>query len=98
MLSGLGNSSQACPARGSGLNGAAWGCGRPGPTLVQVSDAVLEEATEVVLLGGVLAAEAARPDKGLPQEYGEGRGQRHRLLLIARCGDQTGHSESWLDG
>lgn len=56
------------------------------PTMIQVSDAVIEKRAELLLLGGLMETEVAMPEVRLPQVHGEGLGQDDKGLRVLLTG------------
>lgn len=50
--------------------------------MIQVSDAVAQEGAELLLVSGLVEAEVAMSEEGLPQVHWEGLGQHHKGLSV----------------
>ena len=59
---------------------------REEPTMIQVSDAVIEKRAELLLLGGLMETEVAMPEVRLPKVHGEGLGQDDKGLRVLLTG------------
>lgn len=55
-------------------------------TMIQVSDAVIEKRTELLLLSGLMETEVAMPEVRLPQVHREGLGQDDKRLRVLLTG------------
>lgn len=56
--------------------------GQPGPTMIEMSDAVAQKSAELLLVSGLMEAEVAMSEERLPQVHWELLGQDHKRLSI----------------